>query len=92
MWHLISRGVQVAFGAVVWTVLSRAELAVYLQAFQRKARAPRIIDCKTFDAAIPYIYIYIYLYMGRRKCWVTSVEVNRPFELVRFIDVVWGSV
>ena len=33
-------------GAVAWTVLARAELAVYVQALQRRAHAPRVIGVR----------------------------------------------
>ena len=43
------------FGAVVWTVLTRAGLAVYVQALQRRARAPRVTDCKRLNFVIRYV-------------------------------------
>ena len=41
-----------ALGAVIWTVLTSAELAVYVQSLQRHAHAPRIKDCKRFNLVI----------------------------------------
>ena len=42
-------------GAVAWIELSRAELAVYVQALQRRSHAPpRIIDCKRLNVAIRF--------------------------------------
>ena len=41
-------------GAVAWTVLTRADLAVYIQALQRKAHAPCIKDCKRMNIVIGY--------------------------------------
>ena len=42
-------------GAVAWIVLTRAELAVYVQALQRRAHAPRIEDCKRLNVVIRYM-------------------------------------
>ena len=39
-------------GAVAWTVLTKAELAVYVQALQRRAHAPRVSDCKRLSLVI----------------------------------------
>ena len=39
-------------GAVAWIVLTRAELAVYVQALQRRAHASRITDCKRLSVVI----------------------------------------
>ena len=47
-------------GAVAWIVLTRTELAVYVQAFRRRACAPRIKDRKRLHILIRY--------MKRRKC------------------------
>ena len=48
------------FGAVAWTVLTRAELAANVQALRRRAHAPRIADCKRLSLVIRF--------MARRKC------------------------
>ena len=52
-------------GAVAWAVLTRAELAVYVQAFQRRVHAPRVADCKRLNLVIRY--------MKEHKCGFKSV-------------------
>ena len=47
-------------GAVAWTVLTRAGLAVYVQVFQRRAHAPRVTDCKRLSPVLRH--------MRRHKC------------------------
>ena len=53
-------------GVVAWTALTRAELAVYVQALQRRAHAPRVADCKRFNMVIRY--------MKKHKCGLKSVR------------------
>ena len=52
-------------GAVAWTVLTRAELAVCVQVLQRRAHAPRVIDCKILNLVIRY--------MENHKCGLTQL-------------------
>ena len=61
-------------GAVAWTVLTRAELAAYVQALRRGAHAFRIKGCKWFSFAIGHI--------KGRKCGFKSVALTHPLELV----------
>ena len=42
-------------GAVAWIVLIWAELAVYVQALQRRAHAPKIKDCKILNMVIRHM-------------------------------------
>lgn len=52
-------------GAITWTVLTRAELAVYVQALQRRAHAPRMKDCKRLNIVIRH--------MKRHRCCLKSI-------------------
>ena len=65
-------------GAVVWTVLTRVELAVCVQALQRRAHAPRVTDCKRFNLVIRHA--------EEHKCGLKSFDLRHPFELVVFTD------
>ena len=47
-------------GAVAWIALTRAELAVHVQALQRRAHAPRIVNCKRLNTVTRH--------MERHKC------------------------
>ena len=69
--------------AVAWTVLTRAELAVYVQALQRRARAPRIIDCNRLDVVIRY--------MKRHKCGLKSITLKHPLKLVAFTNAAFKA-
>ena len=70
-------------GAVAWTVLTRAELAVYVQALQRRAHAPRIKDCKRLNLVIRY--------MKRHKCGLRLVTLKHPLRLVGFTDAAFKA-
>lgn len=70
-------------GAVAWIVRTRAELAVYLQALQRRAHEPRIKDCKMLNIVIGY--------MKRHKCGLKSVTLSHPLKLVASIDATFKA-
>ena len=70
-------------GAVAWTVLTRAELAVYVQALQRRARAPRIKYCKRLNVAMRY--------MKRHKCGLKSIALQHPLRFVAFTDAAFKA-
>ena len=42
-------------GGVAWTVLTRAEAAIYVQALQRRAHAPRATDCRRLNVVVRYL-------------------------------------
>ena len=65
-------------GAVAWIVLTRAELAVYVQNFQRKAHAPNVRDCMKFNVLIRW--------MKNNKCGLKSVQIKHPLKLTAFTD------
>lgn len=73
--HEVYRSV---LGVVAWTVLTRAELAAYVQAFQRRAHAPRVLDCERLNVVIRY--------MKTHKCGLRSVQLEHPPKLVSFTD------
>ena len=70
-------------GVVAWKVLTRAALAMYVQALQRRAHVPRIIGCKRFYVVIRY--------MKRHKCGLKSITLNRPLKLVAFTDAAFKA-
>ena len=70
-------------GAVVWTVLTRADLAVYVHALQRMAHAPRVQDCKKLNIAI--------LHLKPHKCGLKNVTLENPSKFVAFIGVAFES-
>ena len=62
---LIHESYRSVLGAVAWAVITRVDLAMYVQALQRRARAPRIKDCERLSFAIRYV--------KRHKCGLTSI-------------------
>ena len=70
-------------GAVVWMVLIRAELTVFVQALQRRAHPFRIEDCKRFSLVTRY--------MERHKCGLKPVTFKHPFKLVGSIDAAFKA-
>ena len=41
-------------GGLAWLVLTRVDLAVYVQALQRRAHSPRVVDCKRINTVVRY--------------------------------------
>lgn len=70
-------------GAVAWTVLTRIELAVYVQALQRRAHAHHIKDCKRLNIVIRY--------MHGHKCGFKPVRLQHPLKLVAFTDAAFKA-
>lgn len=70
-------------GAVAWAVLTGAELAVYVQASQRRAHAPRVTDCKMLNLVIGH--------MKKHNCGLKGVCLKHPLKLVSFIDAVFKA-
>ena len=70
-------------GAVAWTVLTLAILAVYIQALQRRAHQPRILDCKRLNVVIRY--------MKRHKCGLNSICISHPMKLTAFTDAAFKA-
>ena len=68
---------------MAWAVLTRVELAVCVQALQRRAHAPRITDCKRLNLVIRY--------MKKHKCGLKSVRLRHPLKLVGFIDAAFKA-
>ena len=42
-------------GGAAWMVLTRPDAAVYIQALQRRAHAPRVVDCKRLNLVVKFI-------------------------------------
>lgn len=72
-----------SWGAVAWIVLTRAELTAYVQAFQRRAHAFRVIGCKRL--------ILVTRYMKKHKCGFKSGCLKHKFKLVGFIDAAFEA-
>ena len=67
------------FCAVALTVLTRVEVAVYVQALQRRAHAARVTDCSRLNVVMRC--------MQKHKCGLKSVSLRHPLKLVGFTDV-----
>ena len=65
-------------GGCAWAVLSRADLAVYIQALQRRAHQPRILDCKRLNTVVRY--------MQRHPGSLVYRQIAGPTRLVCFSD------
>ena len=42
-------------GAVAWTMLTRADLAIYVQALQRRCAKPRVVDVRRLNLVVRYL-------------------------------------
>ena len=71
------------FGVAAWAVLTRAELAVDVQALQRRAHPPRIKYCKRLNIGIRY--------MKRHKCGLKQVTLQHLLKLVAPIDAAFAA-
>ena len=74
-------------GAVAWTVITRADVCIYVQALQRRAHKPRVVDCKKLNLVVRYLKRYKcslwYAMMDKYKrvvCWSDSAFKAIPDE------------
>ena len=65
-------------GVVAWTVLTRADLAVYVQALQRRGAGPRLVDLRRLNLVLRYL--------KRHKVGIWSCKVPEPWRLTGFSD------
>ena len=65
-------------GSIAWTALTRPDMAVYIQALQRRLATSRIKDCKRCDLVIRRL--------RRHKCGLRSMRVSHPLRLCGFTD------
>ena len=42
-------------GGVAWVVITRGDVAVYVQALQRRGSAPRVLDCRRINLVVRYL-------------------------------------
>ena len=65
-------------GGVAWTILTRPDLAVYVQALQRRGAGPRVADLKRLSLA--------FRYLKRHKLGIWSGQVPKPWRIQGFSD------
>jgi len=65
-------------GGVAWTVLTRADIAIYVQALQRRGKAPRIVDCRRINIVVRHL--------TRHKIGVMYRRIDGPVRLIGFTD------
>ena len=71
-------------GAIAWAVLSRADIAVYVQALQRRGHAPRVVDIKRCNLVIRFL--------RRHKCGIKTIKLEHPVKLLGFTDVAFKAL
>ena len=64
-------------------MLTRVELAVYVQVLQRRVHAPGVPDCKRLSLVIRY--------MEKHNCGFKSVCLKHTFKLVGFTDAAFKA-
>ena len=69
---------QSLLGGAAWTALTRADAAVYMQALQRRAHAPRVVDCRRLNILVRYL--------KRESGAIRYVQIPEPHKLVGFSD------
>ena len=65
-------------GAIALVVLSRADIAAYVQALQRRGAAPRMIDVKRCDLVIRYFKTC--------TCGIKAIKVKHMLKIIGFSD------
>ena len=70
-------------GVVAWIVLTRAGLAAYVQALQRRAHTFGTKDCKLFDLVIRHVELH--------TCGLKSIALKHPFELLGSIGAAFKA-
>jgi hypothetical protein len=71
-------------GGVAWMILTRADLAVYVQALQRRASNPRITDCKRLNLIVRYA--------KRHKVGIWYEKLAGPVRLVCWSDAAFKAI
>ena len=71
-------------GGVAWMILTRADLAVYVQALQRRASNPRITDCKRLNLIVRYA--------KRHKVGIWYEKLDGPVRLVCWSDAAFKAI
>jgi len=70
-------------GGAAWMTLTVAAISVFIQALQRHAQGPRLIDCKRLNALVRY------LKRGRIGIWYTKIK--GPWRLVAVSDAAFRA-
>ena len=65
-------------GESAWTVMTRADMCVYIQALQRRGSAPRAVDCRRINLVCRYL--------KRHRVGIFYGKVPEPWRLVGFSD------
>ena len=65
-------------GGAAWTVLTRGDTAIYIQALQRRSAATRIIDLRRLNLVVRYL--------KRHKIGVKYLYLQGPVRLIGFTD------
>ena len=70
-------------GGIAWTVLTRAEAAVYVQALQRSAHRPTIGHCRRLNLVLRYI--------RRQQSGLRYRRLRHPVKIVGFSDAAFRA-
>ena len=65
-------------GGAAWTVLTRADVAVYIQALQRRGHVPRVCDCRRLNLVIRYLQ--------RHRIGIRYLRMPERVKLLGFTD------
>ena len=71
-------------GGVAWMILTRADLAVYVQALQRRASTPRVTDCKKLNLVVRYA--------KRHKVGIWYCKLKGELRLVCWSDAAFQAI
>ena len=63
---------------MAWLVLTRADIAVYVQALQRRGMEPRAVDCKPINLVTRYLW--------RHEICIRYQCLPHPVKIVGFSD------
>ena len=70
-------------GEVAWVMMTRADLAVYVQALQRRCAAPRAMDIRRLNLVLRYL--------RRHRITIWYGTVPPPYRLVGFSDAAFRA-
>ena len=71
-------------GGVAWMVLTRVDMAVYVQALQRRAQKPRVKDCKNLNLVVRYL--------KKQKLGIRYRKLQGPLRLVAHSDAAFKAL
>ena len=70
-------------GGAAWTALTRADMAIHIQALQRRGAGPRVVDLKRLNVVLRYL--------KRHQVGIFYGKVPEPYRLTGYTDAAFKA-